>query len=177
MAYGYSLDMLPVAGLTDIVQDVETAQLRLTATLEILDGVRNMPAGLSQMLQQALANVRFHVIAGLSFIDAFLRTGHNIWQQSMDVEGLKDAVDLHLQALTVAKPLWTKWLADAQAQGTPAEQLPAPSSPVVIGQTNAVAASIFDDPLAVVQGPSDLNDYVMIGIVGLLGLGLLKLLK
>lgn len=175
MAHPYSLDMLPVAGLTDIVQDVETAQLRLSASLEIVDGIRKIPAGLSQTLQQALANVRFHVVAGLAFIDAFLRTGHNYLQQATEVEGLKDAVDLHLQALTVARPIWDQWLADARAQKTPEEQLPISTTPVIIGETNAgnVVALTPQEQ----ANRWELSDYLMVGVVGLLGLGLIKLFK
>jgi len=136
----YSLDLLPVQGLDSPAQTVLEARARLVATSNILDRLLNLPQGLSADLRGALLTIRYHVTAALSFIAAFVDMGGQVSQSHTEVQGLQNSIDLHLEAVEAARPLWTLWLADEYADGLPVgKTLPAAPRAAVVAQ----AASYF----------------------------------
>lgn len=121
----FSLDLLPVAGITNPSATIEFVRGRLVNTLTILDGVLQMPAGLPGDLKQAIFNVRFHVISGIGLIDGALQLGSSWQEPASVVDGLLASVDSHIASLANAQPIWRAWLQSERQQGLGAD-LPTP---------------------------------------------------
>jgi hypothetical protein len=121
----FSLDLLPVADITNPTANIEFIRGRLTNTLVILDGVLKMPAGLPGDLKQAIFNVRFHVVTALGLIEGALQSGFSYLEPAASVDGLQASVDSHIAALANAQPIWRSWLRSERQQGFGAD-LPAP---------------------------------------------------
>jgi hypothetical protein len=126
-SYPYSLDQLPVQGIDDPAMTVWDARDRLLTTKVILEALLNAPFGLTAELRQRIEDIRFHVINGLGFIDAFRRMGYNVRQGYAEVEGLIPALEGHQAAIRRARGIWRAWLLDAHAQKDLGEYLPNPS--------------------------------------------------
>ncbi len=172
--FAYSLDMLPVSGVSDPTQTVGDARGRLSQTSTILQALLTAPFAMTQDLRQAIDNIKFSVVNGLYLIDGAYSKGFNLKQPYVDIPGLTAAIDNHLTAIAKAKPLWTAWLKDAKVQwktGDPA--LPIEASKTVPLLPNGVALPGLLESAA---APS-LKDYVAIGVVAVGALLLIKLLK
>lgn len=171
MATLYSLDMLPVVGIENPAQTVNDANAALKSTLSILDGIDKAGYGLSAAVEQELTNVRFHVVNGLSFIDAHLRRGGLSSVAYNVVIGLPAAISDHINAIKKAKPTWNSWLLSARTNRDPTTDVALPPyQPVISNNSLSSVGGEITKPLA-------LADYLGIGVVaaGLwLGLKLFK---
>jgi len=121
----FSLDLLPVAGITSPAATIEFVRGRLVNTLTILDGVIQTPSGLPGDLKQAIFNVRFHVITGIGLIDGALQLGSSYLEPASAVDGLLASVDSHIASLANVRPLWNAWVQSERQQGFGAD-VPAP---------------------------------------------------
>lgn len=152
----FSLDLLPVAGITNPTATIEAIRGRLVNTLTILDGVVRMPSGLPGDLKQAIYNVRFHVVTGLGLIDSKLQLGSAIIEPASIVDGLWASIDNHIAELRRTVPLWHSWLNSERRQGF----------------GNDVPAPIRSRFLQAAAQPVNTGDYVGAGLAtyGLYGL-------
>lgn len=171
MAWDYTLYSLPQPGLTDITQTAGEVQQKLNSTRIIVAGILGCPAGVSQTLRQAISNIDVRANACLGFIDAFLRTGHNLAEPMGNVEGLRNSLDLLVAEVTKTKPIWDAWYKDAVAQGTPAAQLPPPPP------TGGTVPAGSTPGGSILSSQMELRDYVAVGVVAGLGLLLWKMFK
>lgn len=158
--YPYSLTMLPVMGITDATADVGTMQSRVKASLEIVEGLRSAPFGMSPTVKQAIEDIRFHLINALNAIQTWLQPGAgNVRDPHVDVPGLVASIDSHIAVVRNSRPAWDAWLKDAYASKQPSEVLP--KMDLVPG---GAPASGGTGVLQSMQMPS-VKDYVTIGLV------------
>lgn len=127
-SWPYTLDLLPVEGLTDASQSIGDTRGMLTSTLTILDGIRKGPYGLPAALQQLLSDIRFHVVNGIVLIDAGTRKGHSRRESRLVIEGLQAAIDNQVTAINRARGSWSTWLDDAHANKGQGDVLPPQST-------------------------------------------------
>lgn len=170
MAYNWDLYTLPLVSLAPGAETVDDVRTMLGNELKVVNGILEIPTGLPGDLRQAILNIQFQLGQGQGFVDAFLRTGHNLSEPASNVEGLKDALALRLTLIAKAKPLWDAWYKDAIAQGTPAAQLPPPPPGGGVNVTGGGSSLLS-------AGQMELRDYVAIGVVAGLGLILWKAMK
>jgi len=135
----FTLDILPLTGISDGTQSIRDVKGRLLQTLQVLDGLLKAPFGLTSVLRTQLENVRFHVVNGLTLVDAAERLGYSLEQPASDIDGLFATIDNHKLAIERTRGTWTAWLKDAHAQQTvadaplPIKQQRSSKKPVAIG--------------------------------------------
>lgn len=161
----FTLDMLPLQGITSPVANIEFIRGRLVNTLSILDGVLKMPSGLPGDLKQMVYNIRFHVVAGIGLVDAGIRSGLSWLELAASVDGLPATIDNHIAALRETLPAWRHWLRAARKQQ---------SSPgaVGFGMEPALPAPLRSEFMRQLAQPVRTGDYVGAGLAsaGLYGL-------
>ena len=176
---------LPVTGISSPTLTVRDARELLKLTRLILSNVLNAPVGYPAILRQALLNVRFHVVSGLSFIDSYLGAGYYQDDNVSDVEGLSEAIYNHLTAIQQAKPVWDSWAREVKTvhKQPDAPQFTAPASPpsqsALAGDTTGATAPVVAPPSAFdeVSKPTPMKTYVGMAIVGGVGLLLWRLFR
>jgi len=184
----YTLDLLPVSGIIDITQTIWDVYTALQSTLTIVNGILGGPYGMPSTLSQQMENIRFHVINGLALVDTARRTGHNLREPFINIDGLRSTLDLHVAAIHKARSNWRVWLDDAYANKEESERLPPrPKSEAVLfgNDTLTVMQPVALQPagcpgcfqhygaatdtttgaLNAVTTPMTLRDYVVIGVV------------
>lgn len=158
----YTLDLLPIRGLTNTTSTLGETQMRLRDSLAVIDGMRRGPYGLPAALAQKLENIRFHVVNALFLCDVARRTGHAWRSSASSVDGLQASIDNQVAAVEQARPAWNTWLTDALANKGPNDVLPPP--PAVALSYGYGADAPITDPLGLVK-TNTLSDYLAIGVV------------
>ena len=181
-----SLYLLPISGITNPTLSVREAREALKATLLILSGILGTAVGYPAFLRQALLDIRFHIVSGLSFIDSYLGAGYYHTDSINDVEGLPEALYNHLIAIQRAKPLWNAWATEVKTihKQPGAPEFTAPTSPrpqSALGAVDATASTAVaptaPTPFEEVSKPTPLKTYMGMAVVGAAGLLLWRLLR
>jgi hypothetical protein len=156
----YSLDMLPVSGMTNIAQTVGEMRQRFAISLMIVDELRQANYGYSAGVRQELENVRYHIVSALSLIDASYRQGINQKQPYADVVDLDSVVHNHIVSVQKAMPVWDGWLTqalrDRKKEDPELPPLRQPEAPVIppIQETGTT-----------MNKPKDVSFYIRLGLV------------
>lgn len=171
--FPYTLDALPISGVTDATQSVADAHNRLNATLILLDRLLQAPYGYTVELRQAISSVRFWVSQAIETLDAWVGNGHSQHEPASNVTNLVPLIDQHLSALQAAKGLWHTWLPQVWADAHDDDVVPV-KSPVGLA---------MPAPTTALQSPPefakslDLGDYFAIAGVALAGYLLWRVIK
>lgn len=163
MKWPWSLELLPVQGVTSPIANIEFIRGRLLNTLTIIDGALKYPTGVPTELRQRIYNIRFHVVVALGILDGALRSGYSPLETANTVDGLAAAIDSHITAIKIAKPLWRQFLV-TESRGFSDVQLPLQrtlaqvAQPVSTGDyigAGAAAAGLYQLSRAVGDGLED----------------------
>ena len=107
----YSIGLLPVEGTDDLTLQIRDYRDRMVETLRILDGIRTGPLELGISTNTELDSARYYVASCIAMIDAHLRQNAVSQRQPVvNVYGLKNSIDLYLQALLRAKGAWNAYI-------------------------------------------------------------------
>lgn len=163
----YDLCMVPYRGTVDPTRTNGAARESLRGQLRVIDGIRTVGSkyGFGLNLRTRLDNVRFHLAAALSAIDADLRTGGKSSDKAADTKGLDNSTTLYLRELVTAKTEWNAWVLSAKAAGQNIPYKQCPNS-----------AAVTPDTLATMQPRSISTALTFAGAAIVVG-GLLLLMR
>lgn len=171
--YPYNLIALPPHGINNPMQSVRELDDRLNSALTIIDGLREAPYSMPADLKQALDNIRFHVIGGLTFVDAYIRRGGTWRQPASDIgPEVQLCIDNLVLSVSQARQIWDPWIKMSHMTWQQTDG-PLPTLPLA----GFSGYGGYGDTLTDVAKPLTITDYIAIGGVAVLSILLVRAMK